>query len=58
MILARTLRAFENSELVDEIILVVNGDEILFCKSEIIEYIGCKKVRSIVAGGDDRQESV
>jgi len=57
-VLSRTIRAFQDSDLVDEIILVVNGDEILFCKNEIIEANSLNKVHSIVAGGYDRQESV
>jgi 2-C-methyl-D-erythritol 4-phosphate cytidylyltransferase len=57
-VLSRTIRAFEESELVDEIILVVNGDEIFYCKNEIIDAKGYAKVSSIVAGGHDRQESV
>jgi len=57
-VLSRTIRAFEESGLIDEIILVVNREEILFCKSEIIDTKGYNKVASIVAGGQDRQESV
>lgn len=57
-VLSRTLKAFDESDLIDEIILVVNGDEIFFCKNEIIEEANISKVHSIVAGGTDRQESV
>lgn len=57
-VLSRTLKAFDKSDLIDEIILVVNGDEIFFCKSEIIREKNISKVHSIVAGGTDRQESV
>lgn len=57
-VLSRSIRAFEESELVDEIILVVNGDEIFYCKNDIIDAKGYNKVSSIVAGGHDRQESV
>lgn len=57
-ILSRTIRAFQVNDLVDEIILVVNSDEIFFCKNEIVQARGFSKVISIVAGGYDRQESV
>jgi len=57
-VLSRALSAFDKSDLIDEIILVVDSDEIFYCKSEIIKEKNLDKVHSIVAGGLDRQESV
>lgn len=52
-----TLNAFEKSE-VDEVILVTGQDEMNFCRHQIVEYYGFKKVTAIVAGGRERFDSV
>lgn len=57
-ILAHTLEIFERCELIDKIILVAAEDEIDYCKNEIILKYGIIKVKEIVAGGRERQESV
>ena len=57
-VLARTLLAFQNCDKVREIIVVVNGQDILFCKQEIIDNYDLDKVKKLVAGGEERQESV
>ncbi len=57
-VLARTIQAFEDYEGVDEIILSVNGQDIIYCKQDIVERYGFKKVKTLVAGGSSRQESV
>ena len=57
-ILARTIEIFENCSQVDEIILVVNSNEIVYCKQNIVDVFGFRKVTAIVAGGDTRQASV
>lgn len=57
-ILARTIAAFEACSRVDEIILAVNGKDIVYCKQEIVDVYGFRKVTAIVAGGDTRQASV
>jgi len=56
-ILAHTLLAFEGS-CVDGVVLVVNGDKIQFCQREIVNRYQLTKVKAIVSGGRDRQESV
>ena len=53
-----TLRAFENSELITDVILVTGKDEIEYCQKEIVEKYGFEKVRKIVAGGKERYHSV
>lgn len=57
-ILYYTLMAFSNCSSVDGIILVSTEKDIEYCKSEIIEKYNIKKVKSIVSGGSERQESV
>lgn len=57
-VLARTIQVFEDCELIKEIILVVNQQDILYCKHNIIDYYGFNKVKSLVAGGSERQASV
>lgn len=57
-ILARTIQAFEECSQVDEIILVVNEYDIVYCKQNIIDAFGFSKVKTIVSGGAERQESV
>lgn len=57
-ILARTLQVFEECNLIDEIILVVNDDDIVYCKKEIVDAYDIQKVKIIVAGGRQRQQSV
>lgn len=56
-VLYYTLRNFEESP-VDEIILVTGKDQIAYCKKEIVEKFGFRKVKTIVAGGRERYHSV
>lgn len=56
-ILYYTLKAFEDSQI-DEIILVVGVGEIDYCKKEIVEQYGFKKIQAIVEGGKERYHSV
>jgi 2-C-methyl-D-erythritol 4-phosphate cytidylyltransferase len=57
-VLASTLLKFDRCRLVDEIILVVNEQDIIFCKNKIVDEYGIEKVKVITAGGNERQESV
>lgn len=57
-ILYYSLQAFEDSPLIDDIILVTGKEEIAYCKEEIVEKYQIKKVRKIVAGGKERYHSV
>ncbi|MCY6483522.1 2-C-methyl-D-erythritol 4-phosphate cytidylyltransferase [Clostridium aestuarii] len=57
-ILYWTLKVFEKSNYVDEIILVLAKDEIEYCKSYIIDKYKVKKIKKIVEGGSTRQQSV
>lgn len=57
-ILARTIQIFEDCSQVDQIILVVNSNDIVYCKQNIIDAYDFQKVTAIIAGGNTRQESV
>lgn len=52
-----TLAAFEKSK-VEEIILVTGKDEEQYCKEQIVDQYGFTKVKNIVAGGQERYDSV
>lgn len=51
------LKAFEDSP-VEEIILVTGKEEVEYCRKEIVERYGLKKVSKIVEGGAERYHSV
>lgn len=57
-VLAYTIDKFEKSPCIDEILLVAAEDEIEICKNEIVYKYNFKKVKKIVPGGNERQESV
>jgi 2-C-methyl-D-erythritol 4-phosphate cytidylyltransferase len=57
-ILALTLEKFQACPLIDAITLVVPMADIDFCKKEIVERHRLDKVKSIVLGGERRQDSV
>ncbi|KJF26038.1 2-C-methyl-D-erythritol 4-phosphate cytidylyltransferase [Clostridium aceticum] len=57
-IVAYTLEVFEESEHVDEVILVVGENEMSFAQDNIIEKYGFKKIKQVVSGGKERQDSV
>lgn len=57
-VVARTIQAFEDCEAIDEIVIVVNKMDLLYCKQNVIDVYDFKKVKSLVAGGDERQKSV
>lgn len=57
-ILAHTIERFHWIKEIEEIIVVAAENEISFCKKEVIEKYGFTKVKKVVAGGAQRQESV
>jgi len=57
-VLARTLQAFQNSPLVQKIIIVTASEDLAYCKKEIVEKYGYTKVEAVIAGGKERQDSV
>lgn len=52
------LQAFEESALIDDIILVVGSGETGYVQKEIVEHYGFKKVDVVIEGGAERFESV
>lgn len=57
-VLARTIQTFEDCALIGEIIVVANMAEVGYCRENITDRYGFKKVRCVVAGGATRQQSV
>lgn len=57
-IVARTIALFDASPLIDAIYLVTPLEEIPYCREHIVEAHGFTKVREIVPGGKERQNSV
>lgn len=52
------LQAFEQSNIVDRIILVVGEGEIAYCQNEIVRKYGFSKVVTVIEGGTERYLSV
>jgi 2-C-methyl-D-erythritol 4-phosphate cytidylyltransferase len=57
-ILAHTLALFEQHPLVEHIYPILPPDEIDYCQQQIIDRYGFSKVRRLVPGGAERQDSV
>lgn len=57
-VLYYSLHAFEQSPIIDEIILVVGENQAEYCQNEIISKYGMNKVKKIVQGGAERYHSV
>ncbi|MFL0249238.1 2-C-methyl-D-erythritol 4-phosphate cytidylyltransferase [Clostridium neuense] len=57
-ILAYTIEKFEKNSFIDQIVIVAAPEEVNFCKSEIVYKYSFKKVKKIVCGGKERQDSV
>lgn len=57
-VVAYALQTFENSPLIDDIILMTGEGQEEYCRRELVQRYGWKKVREICAGGKERYESV
>ena len=57
-ILAHTLKPLEAHPQISKTILVVDEKSIEKCKREIVEKYGFKKVKEVIVGGEERQDSV
>lgn len=53
-----SLKAFEDSPYIDEILLVAGADDLSYVKEEIVDKYGFTKVTAILAGGKERYFSV
>jgi 2-C-methyl-D-erythritol 4-phosphate cytidylyltransferase len=52
------LDLFERSDIIDEVVLVVSEDYLVYASTEIVDKYGYRKIKKITSGGDTRQESV
>ena len=57
-LLVHSLRVFQSSPVIDAVVVAVPEADVLFCRREIVEPHGFSKVTHIVAGGQERQDSV
>lgn len=57
-ILYYALETFEKSEIIDQVVLVVEKGLEAYCQEEIVDKYHLKKVERIVVGGKERYESV
>ena len=57
-VLYYSLRCFQDSRLIDDIILVTGNDMISYCKNEIVDHYSFTKVSNVIAGGKERYDSV
>lgn len=57
-VLAHTLRAFEESPSIDQVIVVGNAKDLDYCRGKIVKRFDFKKVAHLVKGGRRRQDSV
>jgi 2-C-methyl-D-erythritol 4-phosphate cytidylyltransferase len=57
-VLAYTVEKFEKCEMVNEIVLIVPEDYMSFCSYNVIDVYDFRKVKRILSGGKERQDSV
>lgn len=57
-ILAHTIDKFERCKLIDEIILIVPEDYLGYCSQAIVDKYSFRKIKKVVCGGRERQDSV
>src|SRR5262245_29209095 len=57
-IVAHTIAVFEEAPFIDAVYLVIPQEEIPYCREQVVEKFGFTKVRDVVPGGAERQNSV
>ncbi|MBW6486348.1 MAG: 2-C-methyl-D-erythritol 4-phosphate cytidylyltransferase [Syntrophobacterales bacterium] len=57
-VLVRALQPFQDSPLIDEIILAVPEEDVAQVRKEIVERYSLSKLERVVAGGNERQDSI
>jgi 2-C-methyl-D-erythritol 4-phosphate cytidylyltransferase/2-C-methyl-D-erythritol 2,4-cyclodiphosphate synthase len=57
-VLVRTLKVFQKSKVIDNIILALPPDDLVSVRQELIDKYGLTKITTVVAGGKERQDSV
>lgn len=53
-----SLNCFQRSDYIDDILLVVEADQISYCIRNIVEKFAFSKVTKVIAGGEQRYDSV
>lgn len=53
-----SLKCFQESPLIRDIILVTGAESISYCKEDIVDKYGLTKVKEIISGGKERYDSV
>ena len=57
-VLYYSLRCFQESPLIRDIVLVTGAESVEYCRENIVEKYGFTKVTTVVAGGRERYDSV
>ncbi len=57
-VLYYSLKAFQESDIIDEIILVTGSEELEICKMDFVEKYSFTKVVHVIEGGKERYDSV
>ena len=57
-VLCYSLQCFQESPLIQDIILVTGEESISYCKEEIVQKYGFTKVSAVIPGGKERYDSV
>jgi len=57
-VLSYSLDVFEKYEAVDEIVIVAHPRDTEYCEKEIVKKFGYRKVKKVIPGGEQRQDSV
>lgn len=57
-LICHSLQAIERSGVIDDCILVTGKEDISYAESEIVRKFGLHKVKAVIAGGNERYESV
>lgn len=57
-VLSYVLASLDDSDDIQDIIVVTRQEEIDFCKINVIEKYNFKKVSAVISGGEERQDSV
>ena len=57
-VLYYSLRCFQDSPLIEDIILVTGEESVLYCQKEIVDKYGFTKITKVIPGGKERYDSV
>lgn len=57
-VLYYSLKTFNNHDLVDEIVVVAHTDEVDYCLENVVKKYQFSKVKKVIPGGRERQDSV